>query len=427
VNNTSNEKSQNQLDMVIGQQHQPANVTAESVQSQAMPCKGRERVTPKQDTLSYLVNRQRAWVEIDLQALAHNVKTLKNFLAPQTKLMAVVKADAYGHGAVTVAQTALQNGADCLAIATLAEGVELRQAGIQAPILILGAINAVEDIKAVAVWQLEPTICNIEQAWAFNQTLAEIGKSLSVHLKLDTGMSRLGTNWQDANAFVQLVRSLPKLKIASIYSHFATADESDSTIMNLQHQRFKEAIAQIKQTGYLPPQIHLANSAATLSDRSCHYDLVRVGLALYGLYPAPHLHSCIDLKPVLQVKAKVAQVKTIPPGEGVSYGRKFISQKELKIAVVGIGYADGIPRNLSNRLQAIVNGKLVAQIGSITMDQLMLNVDQLPHLKSGDVVTLIGRQNNLSITADDWANKLDTISWEILCSFKHRLPRININ
>ena len=163
-----------------------------------------------------------------------------------------------------------------------------------------------------------------------------------------------------------------------------------------------------------------------MCDRSCHYDLVRVGLALYGLYPAPHLQDCIDLKPVLQVKAKIAQVKTIPPGEGVSYGRKFITQKATKVAVVGIGYADGIPRNLSNNLQAIVKGQIVQQIGSITMDQLMLNVDSLTQLQAGDIVTLIGRANNLAIAAEDWATKLNTISWEILCSFKHRLPRIYV-
>ena len=377
-----------------------------------------------QDTLSVLVNRQRAWVEIDLTALAHNIRTLKAWLAPHTKLMAVVKADAYGHGAVTVAQTALINGADCLAIATLSEGVELRQAGIKAPILILGAINAVEDIKAVVAWSLEPTICDGEQALAFDATLATLGKSLNVHLDLDTGMSRLGTNWQHAVAFAQLVDTLPNLRIGSIYSHFSTADESDRTIMNLQHERFNHAINQLKSIGIVPPQIHLANSAATLSDRSCHYDLVRVGLALYGLYPASHLQSKISLKPVLQVKAKITQVKTIPPGEGVSYGRKFIATQETKIAVVGIGYADGVPRNLSNQLQAIVHGQLVSQIGSITMDQLMLNVTNIPDLKPGEIVTLIGQQNNLQITAEDWANKLDTISWEILCGFKHRLPRI---
>lgn len=376
-------------------------------------------------SLSFLVNRQRAWVEIDLTALAHNVRTLKTFIAPRTELMAVVKADAYGHGAIAVAKTALANGADCLAIATLAEGVELRQAEINAPVIILGAINAIEDIKAVAAWELEPTICNIEQALAFDTALAEVGKILCVHLKLDTGMSRLGTNWQDAVPFVRLVHSLPHLKIKSIYSHFATADERDRTIMNLQQRRFQDAIAKVKAlTGFVPPQVHLANSAATLSDCAYHYDLVRVGLALYGLYPAEHLNQAIDLKPVLQLKAKVTQVKTIPAGEGVSYGHKFIAEKDTKVAVVGIGYADGVPRNLSNRLQAIACGKLVSQIGSITMDQLMLEVDAIPNLQPGEVVTLIGEQNNLKITADEWANKLNTISWEILCGFKHRLPRI---
>ncbi len=379
-----------------------------------------------QDELSLLVNRQRAWLEIDLTALADNVRTLKNWLTPPTKLMAVVKADAYGHGAVAVAQTALANGADCLAIATLAEGVELRQAGIKAPILILGAIDAVEDIKAVVAWRLEPTICNPQQALAFNHTLAEVGGSLKAHLKLDTGMSRLGTNWQDAVEFGQLVQTLQNLKIASVYSHFSTADESDRRFMELQHQRFQHAIAQLRINGLIPPQIHLANSAATLGDRTTHYNLVRVGLALYGLYPAVHLRQSVNLKPVLQVKAKITQVKTIPAGEGVSYGRKFITKRDTKVAVVGIGYADGVPRNLSNRLQGIISGQLVSQIGTITMDQLMLKVDHLPQIQSGDVVTLIGKEDGLKITADDWAKKLNTISWEILCGFKHRLPRIFI-
>lgn len=377
-----------------------------------------------QNPLSLLVNRQRAWVEVDLDALGHNVYALKSWLNSETKLMAVVKADAYGHGALTVAQTVLAHGADSLAIATLAEGVELRNAGITAPILILGAINAVEDIQAVAAWDLEATICNPEQAVVFNRTLARLDKFLTVHLKLDTGMSRLGTDWQSAVAFVSLVKSLPHLKIASVYSHFSTADEDDRTIMDLQHQRFQTAIAQLKTAGFTPPQVHLANSAATLGDRSTHYDMVRVGLALYGLYPAVHLTQVLKLKPVLQVKAKITQVKTIPPGEGVSYGRKFITQEATKIAVVGIGYADGVPRNLSNRLQAIVAGQFASQIGSITMDQLMLRVDHLPQVQPGDIVTLIGQQNQLEITADDWANKLETISWEILCGFKHRLPRI---
>ena len=388
--------------------------------------KNKEFNSQQFDCVTSIVNRQRAWVEIDLAALAHNVRTLKNFLGSQTKLMAVVKADAYGHGAISVAKIALANGADSLAIATLAEGVELRQAGIDAPILILGAVNAPEEIKAIIAWQLEPTICSIHQAKIYAATSSQVGKSLFVHLKLDTGMSRLGTNWQEAIPFVEAVQNLPSLQISSIYSHFATADELDSTNMNLQHQRFKTAIGQLKAAGCKIPQLHLANSAATLGDRTTHYDQVRVGLGLYGLYPAPHLASILDLKPVLRVKAKITQVKTISAGEGISYGRKFVTNKDTKVAIVGIGYADGIPRSLSNQLQAIVADNLVPQIGSITMDQLMLNIDHLPNAQPGDIVTLIGQQDNVSITADDWANALGTISWEILCGFKHRLPRVNL-
>lgn len=373
------------------------------------------------------VIRHRAWVEIDRAAIAHNVKELKQILAPQTELMAVVKADAYGHGAVRVAQIALQAGATWLATATLGEGIELREAGIAAPILLLGAINTPEEVVAIAQWKLQPTLCNLEQALIFSKTLTEIEQTLPVHLKLDTGMSRLGMPWEQAVEFVQLVEQLPHLKIASIYSHLATADDLDPTIMQLQQKRFEAAITQLKMQGIVPPRLHLSNSAATLSDRNLHYDLVRVGLALYGLYPAPHLQEKVDLKPVLQVKARVTQVKIIPPGTGVSYGYQFISDREMPIAIVGIGYADGIPRNLSNRLQVSLRGQLVPQIGAITMDQLMLDVSSIPDLQVGEVVTLIGKDGKTIISADDWAKSLGTISWEILCSFKHRLPRVSVD
>ncbi|WP_036480333.1 alanine racemase [Myxosarcina sp. GI1] len=381
----------------------------------------------KDDRLSLLVSRQRAWVEIDLQALADNTRAISRFISPQTELMAVVKADAYGHGAIEIAKTVLANGASCLAIATLAEGVELRQAGIDAPILILGAINAPEDIKAVAAWSLEPTICSPQQASVFAETLSEVGQTLSVHLKLDTGMSRLGTDWKDGVKFVNIVRSLPNLNLKSVYSHFATADDPDKTIMNQQHRRFCQVISQLERSQLTLPYLHIANSAAMLSDRSLHYDLVRVGLALYGLYPAPHLTASIPLKPVMAVKSKIAQIKTIAPGTGVSYGHRFVAHKATKIAVVGIGYADGVPRLLSNRLRAIVRGKLVAQIGTITMDQLMLDVSNIPDLQAGEVVTLIGNEGQITLTVDDWAEALNTISWEIICGFKHRLPRVNLN
>ncbi|GBF81997.1 alanine racemase [Aphanothece sacrum] len=373
------------------------------------------------------VIRQRAWVEIDLGALTHNIKQIKGLLSPKTGLMAVVKADAYGHGAIKVAQTALKAGASWLAIATLGEGIELREAGITAPILILGAINTPQEIEAIVHWQLQPTLCNPQQALIFSETLSELGENLSVHLKLDTGMSRLGTPWEQATEFVKLVQQLPHLNIASIYSHFATADDPDPTIMRLQHQRFETAIANLKTQGIQPPYLHLANSAATLTDPSLHYDLVRVGLAIYGLYPSPHLRSEVSLKSVLQVKTKITQIKTIPPGTGVSYGHKFISDNLMKIAVVGIGYADGVPRNLSNRMEVLIRGQRVRQIGAITMDQLMLDVTNIRHLQVGEVVTIIGKDGTEEITADDWANNLGTISWEILCGFKHRLPRVSVH
>ncbi|MDJ0689042.1 MAG: alanine racemase [Xenococcaceae cyanobacterium MO_188.B32] len=378
-----------------------------------------------QENYLSIANRKRAWVEIDLTALGENVKQLKKILAPQTELMAVVKADAYGHGAVTVARTALDCGAGSLAVATLSEGIQLRKEGINADILILGAINTPTEIRALAFWNLQPTLCNCAQALLFSEIMAQMGKTLPVHLKLDTGMSRLGTNWQQATEFVRLTQQLPFLKPASVYSHLATADDPDPTVMKLQQARFTEAIAKLKFQGILPPKLHLANSAATLSSRVFHYDLVRVGLALYGLYPAPHLRSSVKLQPILQVKARITQVKKITAGTGVSYGHKFIAPQDMAIAVVGIGYADGVPRNLSHRLKVLVRGQLVPQIGTITMDQLMLDVSNIPNLQPGEIVTLIGRDGEHTITAEDWADALDTISWEILCGFKHRLPRVN--
>lgn len=371
---------------------------------------------------------QRAWVEIDLKALSHNVQQLKQFLSPKTQLMAVVKADAYGHGAVTVAQIALQVGASWLGVATVPEGIQLREAGIKAPILILGATHTSEQIQAIAQWQLQPTISSPKQALIFSNTLETIQHDfpIPVHIKLDTGMSRLGTNWQQAGEFVQLVDRLPHLDIASVYSHLATADSPDPRIMEEQHRRFEEAIAQIKALGIKIPCLHLANSAATLADQRLHYDMVRVGLAVYGLYPATHLQQKINLRPVIQVQARLTHVKTITAGTAVSYGHQFIAPREMRLAVVGIGYADGVPRNLSNKMQVLIRGQRVPQIGTITMDQLMIDVSAVPDVQEGEIVTLLGEQGKERITADDWAEELNTISWEILCGFKHRLPRVGV-
>ncbi|MBD2457742.1 alanine racemase [Nostoc sp. FACHB-87] len=385
-------------------------------------------IASNQQCDTYAWFSQRAWVEIDLEALSHNVKQLKQLLSPRTQLMAVVKADAYGHGAVTVAQTALQSGASWLGVATVPEGIQLREAGIQAPILILGATQTPEQIHAIAHWKLQPTLCSPKQALIFSNILEAInyGSPVPVHIKLDTGMSRLGTDWQVAAEFVQLVERLPHLTIASVYSHLATADSPDPAIMAEQHSRFKTAIAQIQKIGIKIPSLHLANTAATLADSQLHYDMVRVGLGVYGLAPAPHLQRKINLKPVLQVKARVTQVKTIAAGTGVSYGHQFVADREMRIAVVAIGYADGVPRNLSNKMEVLLRGQRVPQIGAITMDQLMIDISQLPEIQEGEIVTLLGDQGKEQITADDWAAQLNTISWEILCGFKHRLPRVGV-
>lgn len=375
------------------------------------------------------MRQERAWVEVDLGAIAHNVQQVRRLLSPETALMAVVKADAYGHGAATIAQTVLRSGARWLGVATIPEGIELREAGITAPILVLGATNTVEQVRAISRWKLQPTLCTPKQALIYAEAMGatRLPQALPVHLKLDTGMSRLGTPWTEAADFVQLVHSLPNLEIASVYSHLATADDPDPTVMQQQQQRFATAIAQIRHQGIHPPLLHLANSAGTLADSSLHYGMVRVGLALYGLYPAPHLKSVVDLRPALQVKARISQVKTIATGTGVSYGHSFVADHELRMAVVAIGYADGVPRNLSNNIQVLVRGQRVPQIGSITMDQIMVDISTVPDVLEGEVVTLLGQDGAAIIGADDWAQRLGTISWEILCDFKHRLPRIAVS
>ncbi len=327
----------------------------------------------------------RAWVEIDLAALAHNVRTLKALLPVGTDLMVVVKADAYGHGAVTVAERALRAGGTWLGVATVPEGIELRQAGISAPILVMGAVNDPSEVRAIADWQLQPTIVNPQQALIFSETLAACSQRsaspMPVHLKLDTGMSRLGFSWQRAVEFARFVQQLAHLESVSLYSHLATADSPDQAVMRLQQQRFEQAIADLRQADLLPPRLHLANAAAALTDPALHYDMVRVGLATYGLYPAPHLKSAAELKPVLAVKARITHLKAIAPGTGVSYGHQFVAQQPMQIAIVGIGYADGVPRILSNQMQVVVNGQRVNQIGAITMDQLMLDVSNLQSVR----------------------------------------------
>ncbi|WP_299414266.1 alanine racemase [Acaryochloris sp. IP29b_bin.148] len=367
---------------------------------------------------------ERAWVTIDLNALASNIRQLKQQILPQTALMAVVKADGYGHGAVTVARTALEHGATWLGVATIIEGIELRQANIDAPILVLGATHTVQEIEAIVRWQLQPTLCSPEQALTFSRHLQH---ALPVHLMIDTGMSRLGPIWQQGATFIEFVHRLPHLTIASIYSHLATADHADTSFMLQQQSRLQEVLSRLQTQDFPLPKLHLANSAGMLSGPQFHYDLVRVGLALYGLYPSSQFQNKIHLQPVMQVKARVTQVKTLPAGSGVSYNHTFTTDQPSIVAVVGIGYADGVPRLLSNQMKVIIRGRLVPQIGAITMDQLMVDVSSIPDLQVGEMVTLLGQDGNATISAEVWAETLGTISYEVVCGFKHRLPRVLVN
>jgi alanine racemase len=370
------------------------------------------------DFISPLNQNDRAWVEIDIDAIAHNIRAIQRLLQPKTAMMAVIKADAYGHGALQVAHLAQDLGVQYLGVATVLEGVTLRQAGITHPIVILGAAQSRAEIEAIAHWNLEPTLCSAEQAILFSKILTA---PLSVHLKIDTGMSRLGPLWTEGAAFIEQVQQLPQLAITSIYSHLATADDPDPSFMKEQQTRFDQVIQQANLRDR--PAFHLSNSAGTLFSQAFHYDLVRVGLALYGIYPGPQFHDVLELRPAMQVRSRIAHIKTVPPGVGVSYGHRFVTSSECKIATLSIGYADGVPRNLSTRMHVLLQGQRVPQIGTITMDQLMIDVTKISEVQVGDIATLIGQDGGATILAEEWSDLLGTIPYEIVCGFRQRLPR----
>jgi alanine racemase len=374
------------------------------------------------DFISPLNQNDRAWVEIDIDAIAHNIRAIQALLQPKTAMMAVIKADAYGHGAVRVAHVAQQLGVQYFGVATVSEGIELRQAGITNPIVILGAAQSRDEIRAIAHWNLEPTLCSTEQAILFSEVLTT---PLSVHLKIDTGMSRLGPLWTEGAVFIEQVRQLPHLAIASIYSHLATADDLNPSFMKEQQTRFDQVIQQANLRNR--PAFHLSNSAGTLFSPAFHYDLVRVGLALYGIYPGPQFRDVVELRPAMQVRSRITYLKTLPAGVGVSYGHRFITSSDCKVATLGIGYADGVPRNLSTRMQVLVKGQRVPQVGTITMDQIMIDVSKIPEAEVGDVATLIGQDGKAAILAEEWSDLLGTIPYEIVCGFKQRLPRTFIS
>ena len=375
-------------------------------------------------------SRQRAWVEIDAGAIRDNTRVLCSSLAGGSSLMAVVKADGYGHGAVPVAQAALAGGARCFGVATLAEGVQLRQAGIHAPVLVLGNLIQAEELRSCLRWQLMPTLSGMREALLCQNLAAASGRPMAVHLKLDTGMARLGIDWQEGPRLVAAIAELNDIRLDGVYSHLACADadpHSDAEgdrFNNSQQQRFEQVLASLRQQNLDPGCRHLANSAATLRGAHFHYDMVRVGLALYGHSPAPHLGGSTALRPAMQLRARVSLIREVAAGVGVSYSHRFRTSRPSRLAVVGIGYADGVPRQLSGQISVLHQGRAIPQVGAITMDQLVLDATDAPELEVGSIVTLLGGDAGLEISPSDWAQRAQTIPWEILCGFKHRLPRL---
>ncbi|MEB3331795.1 MAG: alanine racemase [Synechococcaceae cyanobacterium] len=372
-------------------------------------------------------SRQRAWIEVSTEAIESNARALCRHIGPRTALMAVVKADGYGHGAVPVARAALAGGAASFGVATLAEGVELRRHGISAPVLVLGNLSQPEELRSCLRWQLMPTLSSMREALLCQHLASSCGRRLQVQLKLDTGMGRLGADWQEGARLVAALLELEALELVGLYSHLASADcppEQDDDLTRSQQQRFEAVLQSLAARDLSGGCRHLANSAGTLRNRSYHYDLVRVGLALYGQAPAVHLSSVLPLQPAMRVHARVTLLRDVAAGVGVSYGHRWRSQRPSRLAVVGIGYADGVPRQLSNRLEVLFRGRRLPQVGMITMDQLLVDATDCPDLEPGSVVTLLGSDGDQTIGPQDWSEHCGTIPWEILCGFKHRLPRL---
>ncbi len=373
---------------------------------------------------------QRAWIEVSGKAIESNVRKLKSKLKNNCEFMAVVKADGYGHDAKVVSENAIKGGASQLGVATLKEGIKLRSFGINVPILILGNLYAKKDLLMCFRNDLMPTISTIRECLICNNIGKNNNLKFSLHLKVDTGMSRLGF---ECNQFVQQfnnIKSLENISVKGIYTHLACADEKNAfnpkSSAQLQREKFQKLLKLINIDNSQNIKIHIANSAGMILGKDFHFDMVRVGLSMYGYEPLVKTNEPLYLKPALFLKARVTFVRTIEKGIGVSYGSKFVSDRKTKLAVVSIGYADGINRNLSDKINLIHNKKLYPQVGSITMDQMMVDITGSDDIEVGSTMLLLGSDGKQSISPLDWADKCNSITWEILCSFKNRLPRVQV-
>jgi len=361
------------------------------------------------------------WAEINLDNLSYNFGQIKKMVSPKTKIMVTVKADAYGHGLVPVSKRLIAQGVDFLGVASIDEGIKLRQAGIKLPILILGLILK-KNIEPLFKYGLTATICEEELALVLNNKARSQGRPIKVHIKVDTGMGRIGVLHQDAEKLIKKIHRLKFINIEGVFTHLAFADlNKDFTLHQI--SLFEDLICRLDKSGINIPLIHAANSMGIIDYKSSHFNMVRPGLVIYGLYPRENLR--IKLKPVLSLKTKVIFVKRLPAGSGVSYARTYITKKATQIATLPIGYGDGYPRNLSNKAPVLIGGRRFKIAGRICMDQIMVDVGNF-RVKIGDEVVLIGSQGRNKITAEELADLSGTIPYEIVCGLGSRIPRIYI-
>ena len=363
-------------------------------------------------------------IEVNLDAVVNNIQQFRQHLGSKTKIMAVVKADAYGHGAIYVAKAALQAGASYLGVSFVDEGIELREAGIVAPILVLGCTPS-EDVKSALEHDLTLTIFAEENLQVVSKIACQRNQNAKIHVKVDTGMGRIGLPPDKAVSFIQHASKMRGIQVEGVFTHFSTADEADQSYWRKQEEQFYQFVNRLREQKIDIPLIHSSNSAAAIERPQNVYNMVRIGISLYGFYPSDEVNTrAVSLQPALRLISKVVQVKKPPKGTGISYGKTFIASGNEWIATVPIGYADGIDRRLSNTGYALVKGKKVPIVGRVCMDFLMLDVTDAYPIRVGDDVVLYGEQGTESIHVADVAKQLQTIPYEIVCKLGHRIPRI---
>ncbi len=363
-----------------------------------------------------------SWVEIDLNAVAGNVRWIKKIIGKEVSLFAVIKADAYGHGATAVARTALLNGAEMLAVANVHEALDLRDAGIDAPILIMG-YTPEQAVRQAVRQKITVTLYDLELARAFDRIARDAGGRLRCHVKIDTGMGRLGVLAPEAVAFFRSLVNLKNLEVEGIYTHFATADEEDPRFVRDQLEIFRSVLIPLRASGFTFKYVHAANSAAALTNPDTHFNAVRIGLAMYGLRPAPHIPCPPEFKPAMTWKTIIASIKTLPEGHPVGYGSTYRTTKPERVAMLPVGYADGFRRAPHDTPVVLVSDRIAPVIGRISMEKTVISVDHIPEAAIGDEVVLLGRQGDAEITAADMAARWGTNCYEVVCSVLARQPR----